>query len=147
MPVKIKVTETGHVKKPKLDGGQLTRIGTQMVLDQKARWAAHKNAMGQEAKPLSKKYVFIKKKIRGGGRVYRDNNLRGALLANFQLRKAINGEIRAEPTSRVGRAHANGAVLYEDMIGFSGPEQTALFKNVQDEYNGMLKSAWVKLRG
>jgi hypothetical protein len=125
----------------------MTRIGKEMVARQKARWAAHKNASGNEAKPLSKKYVFIKKRIRGGGTQYRDNHLSGVMIENFLLRKAIGKEIRAENTSRIGREHARGQDKYEHMIGFSGPEQSALFKDAKKEYGQYLKSAWIPLSG
>jgi len=147
MPVKIKLKKSGHIKKPKLDNGQMTRIGKDMVSKQLARWAAHKNASGNEAKPLGRKYVFIKKRIRGGGTQYRDNHLSGVLIENFLLRKAIGNEIRAENTSRIGREHARGADKYEHMIGFSGPEQSAVLKNAQNEYGQYLKSAWIPLNG
>ena len=146
MPVKIKVKQTGRVKQPKLDQGPLTRIGQDMVARQKARWANHLNASGVQAKPLSKKYTFIKKKYTGVARPYRDNVMTGIMRDNFTLRKAIEGDIRAENTTRLARAHANGAVKFEDMIGFSGPEQMAIFRDFQVEYGQWVKRAWVQIR-
>ena len=148
MPVKVKVKQTGHIKAPKLDGGRLTRIGNQIVAEQKARWAKHKNAYGNEAKPLSKKYTFIKKKALGLGRPYRDmRGIEGLVIPNFLLRKAIHNEIRAENTSRKARQHARQAQAYDEMIGFSGPEQVSLYRNVNNEYAGLLKTAWVQIHG
>jgi len=147
MPVKIKVKQTGRVQKPKLDNGPLTRIGLQMVEAQKERWSRAANAQGMQAKPLSKKYFFMKRKHQGGkGRPVRDMKMTGLLIENFSLRKANEGVIRAENTSRAGRQHANQAVQYEDMIGFSGPEQLAAFRNFQAEYGQWAKRAWIQIR-
>jgi hypothetical protein len=145
--VKVNVPRTGHVKKPNLDNGKLTRIGNRMVKEQKARWEKHINANGQQAKPLNKKYVFIKKKVRNVGRPYRDNNLTGVMLKNFILRKAINGVIRAENTSREARQHARQAQLHEEMIGLSGSDQAALYRDVQTAYGALAKNAWYQVNG
>jgi hypothetical protein len=146
MPIKIKVKQTGRIKAPKLDNGPLTAIGQDMVARQKERWANHMNASGNQAKPLSKKYTFIKKKFLGVARPYRDNVMTGIMRDNFTLRKAIEGNIRAENTTRLARAHATGAVKFEDMIGFSGPEQMAIFRDFQVEYGQWVKRAWVQIR-
>jgi hypothetical protein len=144
-PVNMSVVQSGALKKPTLDNGQLTRIGAQMVKDQLARWAKHQNAYGNEAKPLSRRYLFIKNKIRKQSRSYRDNYLTGLLVSNFTLRKAINNQIRAENTSRKARDHAAGAQQYDEMIGFSGPEQVTIIKNAQAEYGQYLIRAWIKI--
>ena len=147
MPVKVKVKQTGRVKAPRLDNGQLTKIGNLMVKTQKERWAKGLNASGNNAKPLSKKYTFIKKKFRGVNRPLRDNQMTGVLVANFTLRKAIDNVIRAENTSREARAHANRAQGFDEMIGFSGPDQVDLFRSVQAEYGAWAKKAWFQIRG
>ena len=146
MPVKVKVKQTGRIRAPRLDNGQLTLIGHRMVATQKARWANGVDAYGNTAKPLSKKYTFIKKKYTGVARPYRDNVMTGIMRDNFTLRKAIEGDIRAENTTRLARAHANGAVKFEDMIGFSGPEQMAIFRDFQAEYGQWTKRAWAQIR-
>lgn len=147
--VRIKVKQTGRVKKPKLDQGKLTLIGTDMVDAQKARWAKHINAYGNTAKPLSKKYTFIKKKALGiRGRPYRDmKGIEGLVIPNFMLRKAINGQIRAENTTRKARQHARQAQHYDEMIGFSGPEQVAILKDVKALYKAYSATAWIKISG
>ena len=147
MPVKVKVKQTGRVKAPRLDNGQLTKIGNLMVKTQKERWAKGLNASGNNAKPLSKKYTFIKKKFRGVNRPLRDNQMTGVLVANFTLRKALDNVIRAENTSREARAHANRALGFDEMIGFSGPDQVDLFRSVQAEYGAWAKKAWFQIRG
>jgi len=147
MPLKIRVKQTGRVKAPKLDNGPLTKIGLEMVANQKARWAKAVNALGNQAKPLSKRYFFIKRKHFGGkGRPARDMKMTGILLENFQLRKAIDNVIRAENTTRLARQHANQAVSFEDMIGFSGPEQMAAFRAFETEYGQWVKRAWMQIR-
>jgi hypothetical protein len=145
--MKIKVPKTGVLKKPRLDNGTLTKIGASMVRNQLARWRDHKNANGNEAKPLSKMYTFVKKRALGiRQRPYRDQRgLTGVLIQSFSLRKAINNTIRAENTSRVGRQHANQAQQYEEMIGFSGPEQVGVFRSVQDAYGAFVKRAWLQV--
>jgi hypothetical protein len=145
MPVKVKVKQTGRIRAPRLDNGQLTLIGHRMVATQKARWANGVDASGNTAKPLSKKYTFIKKKYRGVNRPIRDNQMTGVLVANFTLRKAIDNQIRAENTSRAGRAHANRAQGFDEMIGFSGPDQVDLFRSVQAEYGNWAKKAWFQI--
>lgn len=144
---KIKVKRTGRIKSPKLDNAKLTLIGNEMVAQQQYRWARHVNANGQTAKPLSKKYTFIKKKALGiAGRPYRDmRGIEGLLIPNFQLRKAVNGQIRAENTTRKARQHARQAQQYEEMIGFSGPEQVAVLKNVKKEYDAYTATAFVRI--
>ena len=54
------------------------------------------------------KYFFIKRKLRGVGRPVRDMNLSGQTIANFSLRKAAVGQIRAENSTRITRKRAMG---------------------------------------
>jgi len=139
---------TGRVRPPRLDGGQQQALGEEMVKQQKARWATGVNADGQNAKPLSKKYIFQKKKYRNiRGQPIRDNRMTGVLVKNFALRKAINGNIRAENSTREARAHANRAVQYDNMIGFSGKDTVAILKEANDLYGDALKKAWVPING
>ena len=140
--VKIKVTRTGRVKAPVLDGGKLTAIGNLMVTEQKQRWSKAVSADGSAAPPLSKKYIFIKAKIRRINRPVRDMNLTGTVLQNFMLRKAINSIVRAEPTSRLAREKARGAERYAQMIGFAPSDEKAVYAAAQKEYGELVKALW-----
>lgn len=144
-PLKVKVKRTGRVKEPNLSDPQLKTIGEEMVNTQKARWAKAINAEGNAAKKLSVKYFFIKRKLHGGGRPVRDMNLSGATIKNFSLRKANNGQIRAENTSRATRKSATGAQGIEPMIGFAGTDQNSIFKASQLQYGIYLQRAWVPI--
>ena len=143
----VAVKRTGRIKPATLDHGPLTEIGRAMVLAQKARWARGVNANDQSAKPLSKRYLFAKQKIRGVHRPIRDMHLSGETIANFQLRKAINGVIRAENTTRKTRARARGAEKYDEMIGLAGSDQIVIFRNAQAQYGKALQKAFVPLSG
>jgi hypothetical protein len=143
---KIKVKRTGRIKKPALDNGKLTLIGNEMVAQQQYRWAKGLNAYGNKAKPLGKRYVFIKRKATGNPRPIRDQKLTGVLLENFKLRKAMNGVIRAENTTRIARQHARQAQGYDEMIGLSGPEQVNILKSVKNEYSALIAKAWVRIQ-
>jgi len=141
----VKVKKTGRVRPPQLDNGQLTYIGRLMVAAQKDRWSKSIDAEGNQAKPLSMRYFFKKRKYLGVNQPRRDNRLTGLMAQNFQLRKAINGVIRAEPTSRMARQHANQAQGFEEMIGFAGSDQTVVFRAAQREYGAWLQKAWVPI--
>ena len=145
-PIKITIKGKGRFKQPKLDAGQLQHIGEDMVTTQKARWASAVNALGGKAKPLSKKYTFIKAKVRRTNRPVRDMRLTGTVLSNFRLRKAINGVIRAEPTSRIARDKARGADRYEQMIGFSGTDIKNVYDEVQKAYGELAKTLWYQAK-
>jgi hypothetical protein len=144
--VSVKVKRTGRVKAPNLDQGPMTRIGNAMVAAQLERWSKGINAEGNPAKKLSVKYAIIKQKTLHK-KAIRDMRMTGALAENFKLRKAIGNEIRAENTSRMGRLHANRAQGYDQMIGFAGSDQTAVFREAQTEYGKWLTQAWVPLNG
>jgi hypothetical protein len=144
-PLKVKVKRTGRVKEPNLSDPQLKAIGEEMVAAQKLRWSKGINAEGNAAKKLSVKYFFIKRKLRGVSRPVRDMNLSGATIKNFSLRKASNGQIRAENTSRATRKSATGANNIEQMIGFAGTDQNSLFKASQLQYGIYLQRAWVPI--
>jgi hypothetical protein len=145
--MQIKVKRTGRVRKPQLDNSNLTEIGRVMVEAQKKRWSQAVNTSGNPAKKLSVKYLFVKRKALGGGTPKRDMKMTGALVANFQLRKAMNNVIRAEPTSRMGRLHATRSQQYEDMIGFAGSDQNAVFRSTLAQYGTWVKKAWVPISG
>jgi hypothetical protein len=144
--LKIKVTQTGRIKPPNLDNGQLTAIGNDMVAAQKERWSKGINAEGNPAKPLSKRYLFIKKKFTGASRPIRDMKMTGQTLANFSLRKAVNGVIRAENSTRETRRRALRSQQVEEMIGFAGSDQVVVFREALDQYGSWLKRAWVPLK-
>lgn len=141
----VKVTKSGRVRGPNLDYGQLTLIGETMVKEQKKRWSQAINAEGNQAKPLSKKYLFIKKKYTRVSRPTRDNKMTGALSQNFTLRRANDQKIRAENTARGPRQHAQQAQKFDQMIGFAGSDQIAIFKATQGVYGQWLQKAWVPL--
>lgn len=142
----VKVKRTGRVQVPRLDGGQMQELGETMVAAQKARWAKGMDADGVIARQLSKSYSIVKKKYRNvRGTPLRDNRMTGVLVKNFTLRKAIGNTIRAENTSREGRAHANRAQGYEQMIGLAASDQVVIFRKAQDMYGSALKRAWVPI--
>lgn len=143
--LKVKVPRTGRVKKPNLDHASLTFIGRSMVLEQKQRWATGVTA-NENIKPLSKKYLFIKKKIRNVHRPIRDMHLTGDTIKGFQLRKAINGVIRAENTTRELRKRAQRAQGYAQMIGFAQSDLSHVFGLARYEYGKFLKHAWIPVR-
>jgi len=141
----IKVKRTGRVRPADLDQSWLTRIGNYMVTKQKERWAQAINAEGNPARPLSVKYLFEKRAYTGNTKPKRDMKMTGETIANFQLRKANNGTIRAENTTRLARKKADRAQGYEQMIGFAGSDQMAIFNATQKVYGEKLKTAWVPL--
>lgn len=137
----------GHVRAPKLEDPQLAFIGQTMVDEQKSRWKKAVNADGMPAKKLGKKYFFQKRALAGGGTPVRDNRLTGLLIENFTLRKAANGVIRAENTSREGRQHANQAQGYDQMIGFALTDVKVVIDTTQQEYGDYVKKAWIPVGG
>jgi hypothetical protein len=141
----VKVTKSGRLRGPDLSDPQLKIIGDAMVKAQKARWDDGVNAEGNQAKPLSKKYFFMKRAYTHQTSPIRDMKMTGATVANFTLRKANNGTIRAENTSRAGRSHANRAQSFEEMIGFAGSDQIAVFRESQLQYGLFLQKAWVPI--
>lgn len=141
----VKVTKTGRLRGPDLSDPQLKAIGDAMVESQKARWDDGVNAEGNQAKPLSKKYFFMKRGFTHQLSPIRDMKMTGATVANFTLRKASNGIVRAENTSRAGRLHANRAQGYEEMIGFAGTDQNRIFRESQLQYGLLLQRAWVPI--
>jgi hypothetical protein len=136
----------GRIATPKLDNGPLTRIGNDMVAAQKKRWAFGVNSDGTAAKPLAVKYLIQKAKYTGNPNPIRDMKMTGRTLENFQLRKAMDGTIRAENTTRLERQKATQAQQWEDMIGFAPTDQIAVFRSADAEYDRWLQKAWVPLR-
>ena len=107
--------KSGRVRGPNLSDPQLKIIGDAMVAAQKDRWAKGVDAAGQPAKKLSVKYSIIKQAFLHK-RPIRDNNMTGVLVANFTLRKAADGVIRAENTTKLARAHARRSNSYDQML-------------------------------
>jgi len=141
----IKVKKSGRLKGPNLADPQLHAIGDVMVAEQKKRWEDGLNADGIPARKLSRRYFFIKRKYTRQVSPIRDMKMTGATLANFSLRKAAQGVIRAENTFRETRRRANVAQAAEQMIGLSSSDQIAIFKASQLQYGLLLKKAWVPL--
>lgn len=147
--VSIRVTKTGRVIPARLDNAGLTRIGDKMVELQLKRWSLGLNANGNpgaqmRVKPFNIKREYLKK-MGDTRKVMRDNNMTGALRKSFSLRKAIAGYIRAEPSTRDGRAHANRSQNYDEMIGFAGYEQVQVFENSFEEYGRIFTKAWIPI--
>lgn len=149
MAVQVKVKKTGRMKGPNLSDPQLKRIGEVMVKAQLERWSKGINAYGNPARKLSVKYAIAKgsylRKHGIGGRPIRDMKMTGLTVKNFSLRKAADNTIRAENTSREARAHASRANKLEEMIGFAGSDQIAVFQATQQEYGKYLQKAWVTI--
>lgn len=141
----IKVKRTGRIQAPNLDMRAYTDIGNLMVKNQKERWSKAINAEGNAAKPLSVKYIFEKRAYTGNTKPKRDMKMTGDTIANFQLRKARDGVIRAENTSRLAKQKAQRAQNYEQMIGFSGEEQVAIFKKGEEIFGDKMKRAWIPI--
>jgi hypothetical protein len=142
--VKITVVQTGRIRGPNLIDPQLKAIGEKMVAEQKARWGKHVNAAGQVAKPLSVRYAIIKQQTLHK-RAYRDMSMTGATIKNFTLRKAANGVIRAENTTRLERAKALRANGYDQMIGFAVSDAQTVFDETQIQFGKWVNQAWIPL--
>lgn len=136
----------GRINAPKLDNGPMTKIGNDMVAAQKKRWAFGVNSDGAAAKPLAVSYIIQKAKFTGNSHPIRDMKMTGRTVENFQLRKAMDGTIRAENTTRLERAKATRAQQAEDMIGFAPSDQIAVFRSADAEYDRWLQKAWVPLK-
>ena len=142
--VKIKVKQTGRVKAPNLADPQLARIGSSMLVAQFARWFKGVNADGIQAKKLSVRYAIIKQKYLHK-RPIRDNWMTGAMAKNFAVRKAADGQIRAENSTRLAREHAQGSQKYEEMIGFAVSDAQVVIGETQKEYGNYVQTAWIPL--
>jgi hypothetical protein len=145
--MKIKVKQSGRLRTPNLSDPALKAIGEAMVVEQKARWAKAIDADGQPAKKLSVKYFFLKRKYKGGGSPKRDMNMTGVTIANFSLRRAAESQIRAENTTRAGRAHAQRAQSYDEMIGFAISDAKVVIGEAQTQYGEYVKRAWIPISG
>jgi hypothetical protein len=142
--VNMHVRQTGQVRGPRLDDPQLAAIGNKMVDAQKDRWAHAVNASGQPAKPLSVRYAIIKQQTLHK-RPLRDMKMTGQTIAKFTLRKATNGTIRAENTTRLERAKALRANSYDQMIGFAATDAKVVFDEAQAQYGQWVNRAWIPL--
>lgn len=143
--LKIKVKKSGRVKGPNLSDPQLNAIGEEMLRVQKQRWDDGLNAQGNTAKKLSFRYFKEKQKFTGQSSPIRDMTMTGETVKNFTLRRASQGQIRAENTSRLARSKATRAQSYDEMIGFASTDQTAVFKATQLQYGIYVKEAWIPL--
>jgi hypothetical protein len=142
--VQIQVTKSGRVRGPNLADPQLAAIGAAMVAEQKDRWSKAIDANGQPARKLSVKYAIIKQAVLHK-RPSRDNVMTGLMKQNFTLRKAANGVIRAENTTRLARQHAQRANSYDQMIGFAVTDAKVIFDGAQAEYGKYVNTAWIPL--
>jgi len=114
------------------------------VAEQKARWARAVDASGQAAQKLSVKYAIIKQAVLHK-RPKRDMWMTGKTVANFQLRKAADGKIRAENTTKLERQKAMRANGYDQMIGFALTDAKVVFDEAQTAYGKYLNTAWIPL--
>lgn len=146
MPVKMTVPQTGRMRGPNLSDPQLKAIGDKMVAEQKARWAKAVDADGQPAKPLGVRYAIIKQSFTHK-RPVRDMKVTGATVANFTLRKAADGKIRAENTTRLERAKALRCQGYDQMIGFAISDAKVVFAEAQAQYGQYVNTAWIPIGG
>lgn len=142
----VKVKRTGRVRPPNLPDAQLKAIGDKMVAEQKARWAKAMDASGQSAQKLTVRYAIIKQAILHK-RPVRDMSLTGKTIKNFQLRKASDGKIRAENTTKLERSKALRANSYDQMIGFANTDAKVVFDAAQAEFGQWMNRAWIPLDG
>jgi hypothetical protein len=142
--VRIDVQKTGRVRGPNLSDPALKIIGEKMVAAQKARWANAIDANGQQAAKLSVRYAIIKQAVLHK-RPKRDMSMTGQTIKNFTLRKAANGIIRAENTTRLERAKALRANSYDQMIGFAVSDAQVVFDETQAQYGQWVQTAWIPL--
>jgi len=138
----VTMPQSGRVRGPNLSDPQLKAIGDKMVAEQKARWARATDAAGQPGKKLSVRYAIIKQKYTHK-RPVRDMFMTGKTVANFSLRKAAGGVIRAENTTRLERAKAMRANKYDQMIGFAVTDAKVVFDEAQNQYGQWLQRAWI----
>lgn len=141
MKTKVK---SGRVRGPNLSDPALKVIGNAMVAAQKDRWAKGIDAAGQPATKLSVRYAIIKQAVLHE-RPIRNNRMTGLLVENFTLRKAANGVIRAENTTRLARQHAMRANGYDQMIGFALTDFKVVIDGAQAQYGEYAKTAWIPL--
>jgi hypothetical protein len=144
-PLTVKVKKTGRMKGPDLSDPALKQIGDEMLKAQFRRWDDGLNANGSQAKKLSFKYFKEKQKYTGQTSPIRDMKMTGETIKNFTLRRASQGQIRAENTSRVCRGKAQRAQKAEEMIGFAGSDQIAVFRATQLQYGIHLQKAWIPI--
>lgn len=139
-----KVRRTGNLRPPNLPDAQLKAIGDAMVAEQKARWARSYDASGQPAAKLSVRYAIIKQAVLHK-RAVRDMSMTGQTIKNFTLRKAAEGRIRAENTTRLERSKALRANSYDQMIGFAVTDAKVVFAATEAQYGDYVKTAWIPL--
>lgn len=142
--LKIQVRRTGRLRPPNLPDIQLKTIGDAMVAEQKARWARAYDASGQPALKLSVRYAIIKQAVLHK-RAVRDMSMTGQTIKNFTLRKAADGRIRAENTTRLERQKATRANSYDQMIGFALTDAKVVFDEAQAQYGVYVKTGWIPL--
>ncbi|HEX3340607.1 MAG TPA: hypothetical protein VHT68_15720 [Pseudolabrys sp.] len=136
--------KSGRVRGPNLSDPQLKIIGDAMVAAQKDRWSKSIDAAGQPAAKLSVRYAIIKQAVLHK-RSIRDNAMTGLLVKNFTLRKAADGVIRAENTTRLARLHARRANSYDQMIGFALTDAKVVFDETQAQYGQWVQRAWIPI--
>jgi len=144
--VSYSIPKSGRLRGPNLSDPQLKAIGDKMVAEQIARWGKAVDASGQKSKNLSVKYAIVKQKLLHK-RAVRDMFLTGATIKNFSLRKAADGRIRAENTTRKERAKALACNNLDQMIGFAMTDAKVVFDTAQAEYGQYCNTAWIPVTG
>jgi hypothetical protein len=144
--VQITVVQTGKIRGPNLSDPALKAIGDAMVTEQKTRWLKAVDASGQGARKLSVRYAIIKQAVLHK-RPKRDMVMTGKTYNNFTLRKAANGTIRAENTTRLERQKAVRANSYDQMIGFAVSDAQVVFDETQAQFGQWVNTAWIPIQG
>lgn len=142
----IRVKRYGRVRMPNLADPQLVAIGQRLVAEQKARWLRSYNANGVSAKKLTVRYAIIKQAITHK-RAKRDMVMTGTTMANFALRKAKDGIVRAENTTKLERDKAKRANNYDQMIGMALSDVKVAMDESRAQYGEYVATAWIPLDG
>lgn len=144
MQMKLTVKESGKLKALKLNAAQYRQLGNAMLAANKRRIARGINADGNPARPLSKAYEAIKRKVRRVARPIRDMRLTGVTMNSYQITRAHGGIIRAEPTTGTARTRAFMAQRLEPMIGFTPVEERAVIKEARAMFGKYVQVSWEK---
>lgn len=140
----MKVVQSGQLKPLKLSAAQYRQLGNAMLAANKRRIKRGINAEGKQARPLSKKYQRIKRKVRGVARPIRDMVLTGRTMDSYQIVRAYGGVIRAEPRTAEGRKRAWAAQRLEPMFGFTAVEEKAVQKEARAMFGRNAQVLWEK---
>lgn len=147
MLIKMRLRQTGHLKQLKLTAAQYRELGEAMLRANKRRIGQGINAEGRPAKPLSRKYSAIKKRVRRVAAPKRDMKLTGATLKSYQIVRSYGGLIRAEPKGEVTRRRAFFAQRLEPMFGFTDYEEKAVLRKARSMFGRNTQFLWTAVNG